>query len=126
MSFDTFFLKANKYRNIGRLLVYLADRFKAGGLVFWLILTLSEPACFDFSSTERICSHFGAFLIEGMVVEVMGDIQKRLEDGTWETPVNLRSHRQIVACDGMDIPVLSLEYEADAYRKLGRLERAEM
>jgi hypothetical protein len=61
-----------------------------------------------------------------MVVEVMGDIQKRLEDGTWETPVNLRSHRQIVACDGMDIPVLSLEYEADAYRKLGRLERAEM
>jgi hypothetical protein len=26
----------------------------------------------------------------------------------------------------MDIPVLSLEYEAQAYRKLGRIERAHM
>ena len=79
-----------------------------------------------FSATEHIRSHFGALLIDGLVVEIMGDIQKRLEDNTWELPVDLRSQRQFVHVDGMDIPVLSLAYEAQAYLKLGRLERAEV
>ncbi len=79
-----------------------------------------------FSATERMRSHFGALLIDGIVVEIMGDIQKRLEDGTWERPVDLRSQRKFVHVDDMEIPVLSLEYEAEAYMKMGRLERAEM
>ncbi len=79
-----------------------------------------------FSATERIRSHFGALLIEGIVVEVMGDLQKRLEDGTWETPLELSSQRQFVEREGREIPVLALAYEAQAYLKLGRLERAEM
>jgi hypothetical protein len=79
-----------------------------------------------FSSTKRMRSHFGALLIEGIVVEIMGDVQKRLEDGMWETPVDLKSHRQFIHVEGMDIPVLALTYEAQAYLKLGRLERAAM
>jgi len=79
-----------------------------------------------FASTERMRSHFGALLIDGIIVEIMGDVQKRLKDGTWEAPVDLRSHRQVVHIEGMDIPMLSLAYEAQAYLKLGRLERAEM
>jgi len=79
-----------------------------------------------FSATEHIRSHFGALLIDGIVVEIMGDIQKQLEDGSWESPVDLRSQRQFVHVDDMEIPVLSLAYEAQAYMKLGRLERAEM
>lgn len=79
-----------------------------------------------FASTERMRSHFGALLIDGITVEIMGDVQKRLKDGTWEAPVDLRSHRRVVHIEGMDIPVLSLAYEAQAYLKLGRLERAEM
>ena len=79
-----------------------------------------------FASSERMRSHFGALLIDGISVEIMGDVQKRLEDGTWEAPVDLRSHRQVVPIEGIDIPVLSLAYEAQAYLKLGRLERAEM
>ena len=57
-----------------------------------------------FSSTERMRSHFGALLIEGIVVEIMGDIQKRLEDGTWETPVDLRSQRQFIQRSWHDNP----------------------
>jgi hypothetical protein len=79
-----------------------------------------------FSATERIRSHFGALLIDGVVVEIMDDIQKRLEDNTWEEPVDLKSQKRFVRIDSMDIPVLSLVYEARAYLKLGRLERAEM
>jgi len=79
-----------------------------------------------FSAGERMRSHLGALLIAGIEVEIMGDIQKRLEDGTWEAPVDLNSHRRFVNFEGMQVPVLSLEYEAQAYQKMGRLERAEM
>jgi hypothetical protein len=77
-----------------------------------------------FSSTERIRSHFGALLIEGIVVEIMGDLQKRREDGTWEPAVDLEKQKRFIHVEGLDIPVLSLAYEAEAYRKLGRHERA--
>lgn len=79
-----------------------------------------------FSSTANIRSHFGAILLDRIKVEIMGDIQKRLEDGSWEAPVDLIQHKQIVEFEGMQIPVLSLEYEYQAYRKLGRFERAQI
>jgi len=79
-----------------------------------------------FSSTERIRSHFGALMIDGIKVEIMGNIQKRLEDGTWEEPVNLKYHKRVVEVQGMQVPALSLEYEYRAYLRLGRIDKAEM
>jgi len=79
-----------------------------------------------FSSTEKIRSHFGELMIDGIKVEIMGDIQKRLEDGSWENPVDLKNHKKVVEIEGMQIPVLSLEYEYQAYMNLGRIEKAEM
>lgn len=79
-----------------------------------------------FSSAKRICSYFGALMIDGIKVEIMGDIQKRLEDGSWEDPVDLKQHRRVVEIQGMQIPVLSLEYEYQAYLRLGRIDKAEM
>lgn len=78
------------------------------------------------SSTETMHSHFGALSIDSLKVEIMGDIQKRLSDGTWEAPVDLNRYKRFVEIEGMRIPVLSLEYEYQAYLKLGRIERAEM
>jgi len=80
----------------------------------------------DFSSTEKVRSHFGTLMIDGIKVEIMGDIQKRSENGEWEQPVDLQKHKQFVDIEGMHIPVLSLEYEYQAYVKLGRKEKAEM
>jgi hypothetical protein len=79
-----------------------------------------------FSSAERIRSHFGTLMIDGVNVEIMGDIQKRLQNGTWENPVDLKRQRRIIEFEGMRVPVLSLEYEYEAYLKLGRKEKAEM
>lgn len=79
-----------------------------------------------FSSAERIRSHFGELIIDGIKVEIMGDIQKRLEDGNWEEPVNLERYKRFVEVEGMKIPVLSLEYEYQAYLKLGRIEKAKI
>ena len=79
-----------------------------------------------FSSTEKIRSHFGTLMIDGIDVEIMGDLQKRLDDGTWEPPLDLNRHKRFVEAGGMRIPVLSLEYEYEAYLKLGRTEKAKI
>jgi len=79
-----------------------------------------------FSESERIRSYFGALAIDGVTVEIMGGLQKRLGDGAWEPPVDIRRHRRRVTIDGVDIPVLSLEYEQRAYLMLGRRQQAEM
>ncbi len=73
---------------------------------------------------ERIRSHFGRLTLDGMAVEIMGAVQKRLADGAWEDPVDIARYRQFVAFEGLRVPVLSLAYECQAYRRLGRLEKA--
>ncbi|ASJ02463.1 hypothetical protein A3L09_03935 [Thermococcus profundus] len=82
-----------------------------------------EPV--KFKESERIRSHFGALMIDGIKVEIMGDIQKRVND-EWEEPVDVNRYRRFVEVEGMKIPVLDLEYEYQAYLKLGRIEKAEM
>ncbi len=82
----------------------------------------AEPVAYRVS--ERIRSHFGALEIDGVRVEIMGGLQKLLEDGRWEEPVDPARHRLFVPLEGLQIPVLSLDYEAQAYSRMGRLERA--
>ena len=79
-----------------------------------------------FSATERIKSHFGALQIDGVEVEIMGDIQKRGADGVWEEIVDPAHYKQMVEIAGLLVPVLSLEYEYQAYLKFGRVEQAKM
>lgn len=78
-----------------------------------------------FCGTNQIRSHFGRFLWDGMSVEVMGDVQKLEPDGSWGPPTDLKHWRRWVPLDGYLIPVLDLQYEADAYRRIGRIARAE-
>ena len=79
-----------------------------------------------FSATEQIKSHFGALQIDGIDVEIMGDIQKRGADDVWEEIVNPAHYKQTVEIAGLLVPVLSLEYEYQAYLKFGRVEQAKI
>ncbi len=76
-----------------------------------------------FCGADKIRSHFGAFMLDGIKVEVMGDVQTKADDGTWAEPVSLQ-HKRIVDAEGMQVPVLSLEYEYQAYLRLERFEKA--
>ncbi len=80
----------------------------------------------QYAQSGRIRSHLGVLEMEGIKVEIMGDIQKRLDDQTWEGPVKLERYRRWVEIDGMRVPVLSLAYEYQAYLIMGRNEKAEM
>ncbi|APW98343.1 hypothetical protein CHINAEXTREME_11305 [Halobiforma lacisalsi AJ5] len=93
----------------------IADRFPE---------SVVDPVPFE--EGDRIRSHFGALERRGVRVEIMGAVQKRDADGTWELPVDVAAHRTFAMADGTRVPVLSLEYEAKAYERLGRSERAKL
>jgi hypothetical protein len=95
---------------------YVIERCFADGIV--------RPVAFR--TSERIQSHFGVLRVEGIEVEIMGDIQKRLPDGGWDEPPRLTEHTEYLAVDGMHVPVLSVEYEYEAYLRLGRTEQAHL
>ena len=77
----------------------------------------------DLRSSERVRSYLGKFLIDGMQVEVIGDIQK-LAGTEWEPAPDLAQLQKWVEVQGMRLPVLDLEYEYQAYQKMGREEKA--
>lgn len=77
-----------------------------------------------FVCNERMRSHYGGLVIDGIEVEIMGDIQKPLPGGGWEEPEDLRRYKRWIPLQGMWIPVFSLAFEAEAYAKLGRVEKS--
>ncbi len=79
-----------------------------------------------FTAKGRIRSLLGAFEMQGVMVEIIGDMQKHLDSGDWEEPVRVRDHLLWVNREGMQLPVLSLEHEYHAYLLMGRLEKARM
>ena len=77
-----------------------------------------------YKASEQVRSRLGKLGIDGIQVELIGAVQKRLPAGGWEEPVQVASHRLWVELQGLSIPVLSLEYEYEAYRHMGRAEKA--
>lgn len=78
----------------------------------------------QYLETEKIRSYFGELFIKGVKVEIMGDIQKRLPDGSWTEPPSINDLRKFVEYNSIEIPVLPLEYEMKSYRIMGREDRA--
>ncbi|MFO7168604.1 MAG: hypothetical protein DIU80_011335 [Chloroflexota bacterium] len=79
-----------------------------------------------FSSTGQVQSHFGALTIHGAHVEIIGDMQHRLEDGSWEPIVDMNQFKRWVTYQGVAVPVMSLPFLLDAYRLLGRADKVEL
>jgi hypothetical protein len=79
-----------------------------------------------FWESEHTQSWVAKFEIAGVVVEVMGDMRHRDEDGGWEDPPNLEAVRLYIQVAEMRIPTLSLEFEEDAYRSMGRAGKANL
>jgi len=77
-------------------------------------------------TSEKIQSHFGILEIQGVKIEIMGDFQIKLPDGSWESPPDLARYLQTVQVDDMHVHVLSLEWEYQTSLKLGRGEKAEI
>jgi hypothetical protein len=79
-----------------------------------------------FLESDKIRSHFGTLEIGDVMIEIMGDVEKKLVNGCWDKPPDLEAHKEYIQYKGVMLPVLSLEYEYDAYLKLGRHKKADL
>jgi hypothetical protein len=78
-------------------------------------------------TSPLMASLFGTFDVEGLQVEIMGAVRKRTRPGDpWGPATDPSDHCRLVTIDGYTVPVLSLEYEAEAYQAIGRTERANL
>jgi hypothetical protein len=98
---------------------------KAGAYRIQDLFRTEVRSTVQFAEGQSIRSYIGELKINEFKVEIMGALQKRLPSGEWEPQVDVLKHARIVKFDGMDLPVLSLEYEETAYRMLGRIEKAD-
>lgn len=98
---------------------------KAGAYEIARLFAESVRQPIHYRASERVRSYYGLLEMDGIQVEVMGDLQKRITENVWEEPVRVARYRCWVEWAGMRLPVLDLEYEYQAYLKLGRKEKAE-
>lgn len=68
----------------------------------------------EYSTTDKYQSHFGMYDIDGVNIDVMGEIQYRMADGSWSEP-NQNHKIFIKEFQGMFLPLLSLEQELEEY-----------
>ena len=76
------------------------------------------------SAGARIRSYYGTMELDGLKVELMGNIQRLMPDGSWSQVIDLIAFRSWVSWQNLRVPVLDLAYEAQAYEELGRTEKA--
>lgn len=79
-------------------------------------------------SSVKVQSHFGRIRFEDLHldVEVMGAVRKLTTDGLWSAPTDPAHHRMLIPVGPRQVPVLSVEYEAEAYEWFGRDARARL
>ncbi len=100
------------------------DRAGAQGIACAFADSVDRPV--TFTSSESIRSHFGSLRLEGIAVEIMGDMRQRLADGTWEDADAWRRHVTRVEVAGLLVPVLSLAFEREMYARLGRTDKVDL
>jgi hypothetical protein len=73
--------------------------------------------------SDQFRSHFGSGQAAGVDFEIMGDMRIKLADGSWRERVDLKKHRRLVISQRWQVPVLSIDYEIEAYTAMGRMEK---
>jgi hypothetical protein len=74
--------------------------------------------------TEHTLSWHAQAEIQDLQVELLGDIRHRQGDQTWDDALDIQSVLVWVEWRDLKVPVLSLEHEALAYEKMGRMQKA--
>lgn len=95
-----------------------------GALAMEQILGGQPLSRVTYKSSEKIRSFLGSLELENIKIEIMGDVQKLLPNGSWEEPMDISTHRIWVSFENQRVPVFSLEYEQQAYLLMGRPRRA--
>jgi hypothetical protein len=83
-----------------------------------------EPVALE--TRGGIRGHLGRLTVEGIEVEVLGDIQNATGGGRWTDPPRLDEHVEWLDAGKHRFPVLTLAYLRHAYEAMGRPEKARL
>jgi len=97
---------------------------KDGALQIGELLKDYESKRVELTKNEKFSSYFGKFRIEGIEVEVIGDLQSRTPDGKWTTQFRPK-RKTTLKLEELKIPASPLEVELEAYKMLGRRDRVQ-
>ncbi len=78
----------------------------------------------EYSSTDKYCSYFSIYEVDGINVEVMGDFQYKLKNGEWSVKNHLHEIKEF-EYEKMKIPVLEISQELQEYKNLNRQDKVE-
>lgn len=93
---------------------------KVGALALDRLLKDYNTVEMKYSGTDKYQSYFGAYEIDGVKVEIMGEFQYKLKTGEWSLENHLHDIH-FVMYDGAEIPVLSLEQELVEYENADKI-----
>lgn len=75
--------------------------------------------------SEKIRSLDGKAILNGIEVELIADLEVLHPDGIWHKLIDFRQ-RKWLAWQGLQLPVFPLEFEASAYKVMGRMEKVRL
>jgi GrpB-like predicted nucleotidyltransferase (UPF0157 family) len=78
-----------------------------------------------FQTRGEMRGHLGSLRLDGVVVELLGDVQNTLPGGEWSTPPAVEREREWIALGERRCPVLGLASLQRAYELMGRVEKAQ-
>ncbi len=83
--------------------------------------TAIEPLAFRTRGALR--GHTARVRLGDIEVEILGDVENQLPDGSWTAPPPLREEIEQLELDGLRCPVFSLAALRSAYQAMGRGEK---
>jgi len=93
---------------------------KEGAYKFSNIFKEFERQKVKFRKSDIFYSHYGKFLINGIEVEVMGDLSIFI-DGKWVGDIRNRlNSKKVIKYNELEIPVSPLKEQLDSYEKMNR------
>jgi len=78
----------------------------------------------ELTKSERFSSHLGKFSIEGLEVEVIGNLRVKTSEGRW-IRLHKPEQKAVLKLEDLVIPVSPLEEEIRAYEIFGRTRTVE-
>lgn len=80
---------------------------------------VEEPV--RYMESEFFRSYFGVIIIDGVKVEVMGDLEEK-QYGKWVSLNKRLSNRDFIELEGRRVPLSDLKDQLESYKACGRVE----
>jgi len=95
---------------------------KAGAEILDNLLAQYRVKPMKYSETDKYKSYFGIYRLDGIQLEVMGEFQYLLKNGSWSEP---NQNNEIIFKDFLEmrLPLLKLEQELVEYDNLDKIDK---